>query len=243
MALTCNLAGDMAARASLLFLLCLICMGAGAQVIHGEVLDMEGKGKLPGVNIVNVYTAFAVTTGADGDFLIPAASDQLLEFQKAGYRTVRFRIPKGSVPPYFRIMMQRGFTAAKDLGQGNRYTYHDDSLRFYNIYRHELDFPKLSAIGSIQHPFSALSGRNREIWQFQDDYKMYEQEKYIDRTFNEALVAKLTGLSGDSARTYMRRYRPTYDQLRSMSDYAFFNFIKMSVHSYRHSRDTPRRSQ
>ncbi len=233
----------MPSRALLLFLLCLMCLPASAQVIHGEVLDMEGKVKLGDVNIVNIYTAFAVVTPSDGTFLIPAASDELLEFQKPGYRTVRVRIPKGSIPPYFRIIMQRGFAAAKDLAQGNRYNYHDDSLRFYNLYKHELDFPKLSAIGSIQHPFSALSGRNREIWRFQDDYKMYEQEKYVDRTFNEALVTKLTGLSGDSVQTYMRRYRPTYDQLRNMSDYAFFNFIKTSVHSYRHSRDTPRRSQ
>ena len=41
---------------------------------------------------------------------------------------------------------------------------------------------------------------------------------------------------------YMRRYRPTYDQLRSMGDYTFYNFIKTTAKQYR-GRNTPRNAQ
>ena len=87
-----------------------------------------------------------------------------------------------------------------------------------------------------------MSGRNREIWRFQETYNSTEQEKYVDRTFNAELVTKFTGLTGDSLKYYMVKYRPTYVQLKGMNDYSFFTFIKKTVHSYR-ARTTPRGAQ
>ena len=128
------------------------------------------------------------------------------------------------------------------LVHNNRYDYTEDSIRYHELYKTALDFPKLSGLGVVQSPFSALSKKNREIWQFQDDYKEFEQQKYVDKTFNEELVTKFTGLKGDSLRYFMKRYRPSYEQLKLMNDYTFYNYVKTSAHRYR-TPDRPVNSQ
>lgn len=219
-----------------------MALPALAQVIKGEVADRETGKAVDGVTILNIHTTLAVITGETGSFIIAASSDQLLEFRKPGYQVARVRIPKGIVPPYFKILMQPGYKTEREVLAGGKGSYRDDSIRFHELYKHELDFPRLSAFGSIQHPFSALSKRNREIWKFQESFTATEREKYVDRTFNAQLVSRFTGLSGDSLNYYMVRYRPTYEALREMNDYTFFNYIKRTVHSYR-NRVTPRNSQ
>jgi len=238
-----NLARNMPARALLLFLLSIARLSAFAQAIRGEVLDMEDKQPVKGVTIENIYTDLTVSTDDHGGFLIAASSDQLLEFKKPGYRAVHVRVPKGYIPSYFRIIMQRGLAMRPDADiASNRYDYTRDSIRFHELYKHELEFPKMSTFEMIAHPFSALSGKNREIWRFQEDYELFEKEKYVDKTFNEAIITKFTGLKGDSLHAYMRRYRPSYQQLRSMNDYTFFSFIKSTAYRYRHI-ETPRGPQ
>ncbi len=232
----------MPARAFLLLLLlCLTRFPAIAQTIRGEVLDMDDKHALANVNIENVYTSLIVSTDNSGAFLIAAGSGQLLEFKKDGYKTTRVRIPQGYIPSYFRIIMKKGFTEIKDVNvaHNNRYDYKSDSLRYHELYKHELDFPKMSGMDMIASPFTALSRHNQEIWKFQEDYESFEKEKYVDKMFNEALVTKFTGLTGDSLHYFMRRYRPGYEQLRNMNDYTYFNFIKTGAYHYR-SVSTPR---
>jgi hypothetical protein len=220
---------------TLVFLLASACLQAGAKTIKGEVADRDSKHPVSGVTIQNIYTALQVSTNDEGGFIIAATKDQLLEFKKSGYQTVRVRIPNGIVPPYFKILMEHGITKMDDVlaANNNRYDYHDDSLRFHELYKHQLDFQKLSAIGSIAHPFSAMSAKNREIWKFQETFAEAEKEKYVDKTFNAALITKFTGLTGDSLKYYMVRYRPSYEELRNMNDYSFFTYIKKAATIYR----------
>jgi hypothetical protein len=208
---------------------------AAAQTIKGEVLDMETKKPVANVRIENIYTELEISTSQQGSFIIAAAGGQLLEFKKTGYKTVRVRVPQGYIPSYFRIIMKEGISDIEpvNVAYTTRYDYKYDSIRFHELYKHELDFPQLTGLEMISHPFSALSKKNREIWQFQEDYTEFEKEKYVDRTFNEGIVTKFTGLTGDSLHHFMKRYRPSYEQLRSMNDYTFFNFVKKSVNVYR----------
>ena len=220
------------------------CSFVTGQTIKGEVRDMDDKNIVTGVSVENIYTSERITTDEKGAFSIAATSGQLLEFRKAGFKLVRVRIPNGFIPSYFMILISKGLQEIKDMdvARSTRYDFKSDSIRYHDIYAHELDFPKLSGIDMIASPFSALSSKNREIWRFQDEYDAYEKEKYVDRTFTESLVTKFTGLKGDSLHYYMRRYRPTYDQIRNMNDYTFYNFIKTTVHQYRNV-NTPRGAQ
>src|SRR3954470_2784716 len=116
----------MPARALLIFLLFVSSSPLYAQAIRGEVLDMDGHFAVEGVSIQNIYTSLDVSSNDQGAFLIAAASGQLLEFRKQGYKTTRVRIPHGYVPSFFRIIMKRGMTEiSRDAyaGHTNRYDY------------------------------------------------------------------------------------------------------------------------
>ena len=85
-----------------LFLLNLFCFPAIAQTIRGEVLDVDNKKPLTGVEILNIYTMLNISNDNQGAFIIAASGGQLLEFKKPGYKTARVRVPQGYIPSYFR---------------------------------------------------------------------------------------------------------------------------------------------
>lgn len=224
----------------------LSCVPASfAMLIHGDVSDRFSKETIGDVAIVNIYTNENTTTDSKGQFMMEVANGQLLELRKPGYKVLRVRIPEGNIPPYFKLMMVQGLIDIPDNSPFQFRNYKKDSIRYHDLYKTYLEFPQLTGLDIIRHPFSAMSKRNRQIWAFQKEYNLFEQEKFIDYTFNEKLVAGLTGLKDDSAKTYMRIYRPTYEQLRSMSEYSFYAYVKNSVEAYRGTRlriGTPRSS-
>ncbi|GAA4469751.1 hypothetical protein GCM10023093_29730 [Nemorincola caseinilytica] len=215
----------------------LLCNACLAQLIHGEVLEMESKKPLPGVSINNIHNDIHTSAGIDGTFVIAGASGELLEFRIPGYKVTRVRIPHGYVPTFFRIIMERPATPVMDdhmlAGTGD---YRRDSIRSRELYGHVLAFPRMSAIEKIKSPFSALSARNKAMWEFQDMYAEKEREKYVDHRFSPEMVSRVTGLKNDSLAKFMIRFRPTYEQVSSMNEYTFFTYIKNSAYRFR-SRD------
>jgi len=136
-------------------------------------------------------------------------------------------------------MMQTGAIELDEFAVRDRErnrSFQDDSIANHEIYRKALDLPRMSATDVINHPFSALSKQNRQAWAFQKEYSYFEQEKYIDYTFNERLVTNLTGLKGEQAQEYMRAYRPSYEMLHSLSEYDFYYYVKRTGEIWKQRR-------
>ncbi len=208
---------------------------APAQIaMQGVVTDAADGQPVANVALENVYTRLGTTTDSTGRFTITTDRGQLIEFRKLGYKVLRVRIPAGSVPPQFRIIMEKGAFDLDEVLVRDRYRdYKTDSVRYRELYHRELDFQQLNGLDVIRHPFSALSKTNRRIWAFQKDYNAFERLKYIDYTFNDRLITSLTGLAGDSLERYRMRYRPTYEALRAMNEYAFYSYIRQSAARFR----------
>lgn len=215
-------------------LLWLVHFDSAAQTIQGQITDRAGNVPVDDVAVVNLHTEGGILSDAAGKFTLAATQGQLIEFRKTGYNVIRIRLPHGTLPAYFKVVMEKAPVelAAVEVN-GIPRDYKSDSLRYYQLYKEALEFPQLSGLDVIRHPFSAMSKRNRQIWAFQAHYIWYQQQKYIDFAFNEKVVASVTGLRGDSAQTYIQMFRPTYEQLRSMNEYAFYNYIKRTVTAYR----------
>lgn len=205
------------------------------QNMQGEILDFASKRNLTDVNVTNIHSGETVLSGNDGRFAVSVTPGQLVEFRKEGYKVLRVRVPQGKLPSFFRVIMQEEGTTVVDYvnGRGAAPDYKTDSLRYRQIYGSTLDVPKLEGLDAIRHPFSAMSKKNRQIWAFQEEYEMYQQQKYIDYAFNEKLVNYVTGLTGDSLYQYMQMFRPTYQQLRSMNEYTYLNYIKQTAEAYK----------
>jgi hypothetical protein len=223
------------------FILCLLGMTAAAQNVQGTIVDMALGKPVSGVNIQNVTTGSTFICDSAGHFALAVEKNQLIIFFKSGYKVQKIRIPAGNIPPYFKVFLEQSAVELPEyLVQDHVKDWHTDSLKYHELYKHELDFPTMSFADVINHPFSALSKKNQQIWAFQKEYSAFEQQKYVDYTFNEKIVNQLTGLQGDSAKAYIRMFRPSYEQLRRMSEYDFYYFIRRSVSSYRSGFD-PRR--
>ncbi len=217
-----------------IILLLLLFTAAQAQQINGIVSDIETRLPLTDVHIKNVHSGNLVITDSAGQFSMEVSKGQLVEFHMTGYRTERMRIPEGIIPPFFKIFLEKSPILLPEYIVNQRgYDWKKDSLHYYETYKHVLNFPQFSTLDAIKHPFSALSKRNRQIWAFQREYNWFEQEKYVDYTFNERIVHNLTGLTGDSAQAYLKTFRPTYEQLRTMTEYNFFTYIRYTVQQYR----------
>jgi hypothetical protein len=215
-------------------LLWLFYATAHGQIMQGQIIDASTGKPLEDVNVLNIHTQSGTIAGNDGSFTISAGTGQLIEFRKVGYKIIRVRIPSGKLPPYFKVGMERGAVQLPSIEvNGIAKDYKSDSERYYALYKHPLDFPEMSAAEMMRSPFSALSKRNRQIWEFQKEFEWFQQQKFIDYTFNEKLIEKVTGMKGDSVVAYMKLFRPTYEQLRSMNEYTYYTYIKRTVTLYR----------
>lgn len=214
--------------------LLLIASASHAATIIGDITDRDTKLPIAGVIIQNIHSGRSLITDSTGSFSIEGNGDDLIEFVKEGFETARFRIPKGQVPGYFKIIL---FKTAAPLptyeGDGLYDAYVKDSIKYHELYQSALRFEKLTGVGMIQHPFSALSKRNRQIWAFQKEYAYFQKEKFVDWVFSVPTVSMVTGLQGDSLSYFMRRFRPTYEQVHSMTEYDFYQYIRQNAVFYR----------
>lgn len=219
-----------------------------AQTMQGNIYDVEDSKPIADVFVRNIYSGMHMHSDAGGSFAVEVEAGELVEFHKEGYKILRVRIPPGKLPSYFKVMLQKKGTDVIDYvhARGAAPDYKTDSIRYYSLYKHTLEYPRLTGLDVIQHPFSAMSKKNRQIWAFQEEFEFYQQQKFIDYTFNPKLINHITGLEGDSLTMYMEMFRPTYEQLRSMNEYTYYNYIKITADAYRRrgirARSAPARS-
>ncbi len=203
--------------------------------MEGRVFDRTTHQPMPNVNIVNTFTERGMTTDSTGLFRIEVQPGHLITFSRIGYKIVRIRIA-GSELPYYQIgMLEGAFDIPEVEILGNNYRL--DSIEKRETYKWAIEHYKLEGMDVLQHPFDALSKRNRQIWAFQKHYQYFEQEKFITFVFNEKLIRQLTGLS-DSAELllYQQRYRPSYEQIKAWSEYEFYNYIKQTGKAFANRR-------
>lgn len=224
----------------LFFTLFIICfttsLSAYAQeVIKGAVFDHNTKEPIKGASVINTFTDLGVQTDEKGQFNLKVKAGDLIEFSMQGYKTSRVRIPKGELPNYFKINLKEDITELAPVTiYDDVYNHKRDSVKTAQVYKRALEHYKLEGLDILQHPFDALSKRNRQIWAFQKHYQYWETEKYIDYVFNEKLVQQLTELSGDSLKTYMQQYRPSQAAIHSFeTDYEFYEYIKYTADLFR----------
>jgi hypothetical protein len=220
----------------ILIVVCTFCSTlAIAQHIKGKVTDMHSGQPIVAVYFENIYTHVSGFTDSLGYFEVDAGKGELVEFKKVGYYTARARMPMGAFPSYFMIQMNLGSNKQDQPITGKDFV--TDSLYYRSLYKTALNYQKLKTYEKIQHPFTAMSKQYRKMMAFQEEYSYLEKMKYVDYNFSEQNITRITGLTDDSLARYMKMYRPSYDQLRSMSDYNFYNYIKRTATIWRRQQE------
>ncbi len=206
-----------------------------ALIMKGRVFDYKTNQPMANVNIVNTYTETGLTTDSTGLFTLEVAPGHLVEFRRIGYKISRVRVETSQLP-YYNIAMREGAIDLMEVEiKGNSYKL--DSIEKRETYKWAIEHYKLSGLDIIQHPFDALSKRNRQIWAFQKHYEYFEKEKFINYVFNERLIKQLTQMDSVQTAEYMYYYRPTYEQLQAWTEYEFYEYIKTTGKAYMRRRE------
>jgi hypothetical protein len=206
-----------------------------ALVMKGKVYDMKTNQPIPNVNVVNTFTETGMTTDSTGMFTINAEKGHLIEFRRIGYKIVRVRIEAATLP-YYSIAMKEGAFDIEEI-QITGKNYRTDSIENRETYKWAIEHYKLEGLDVIQHPFDALSKRNRQIWAFQKRYDYFEKEKFVDYVFNAKLINKITKIDSTDMETYRRYYRPSYEQVKAWTEYEFLEYIKRTATAFLRKRE------
>ena len=206
-------------------------------LIKGEVRDLANNEFLDNVNVKNIFTQKGMTIQKDGLFQLEVKKGELIEFTKVGYQTVRIRIVSEKEPAYYKIVMNKAPIQLREVDiRGKPLDFQKDSIRYREVYDVVLRKEHKEDIDMRSMPLAMLSKKNREEWAFQKMYAAWEREKYIDFTFNERLVSRITYLKDEELKQFMKRYRPDYDFLRSASDYEYLDYIKRCYFQYKRGK-------
>lgn len=218
-----------------LFSCLLAVVPAFAGKMSGIVVDRQSNLPLETVSIVNVHTGKEVITDASGKFTIEVFKGQLIEFRTAGYNVARINVKSENLASWYNIQLNESNTIIDEQFLRRDYFAEAkiDSIKRRELYQQALDHYKLTGLDIIQHPFDAMSKRNRMIWRFQQNYEYWEQDKFIDYVFNDRLIVQLSQLSSDSLELYKRLYRPPYVFIRNMNEYQYYTYIKNTVQEFR----------
>ena len=202
-------------------------------IIKGDVRDLDSGNYVENVNVKNVFTQKGMTIKKDGQFQIEVKRGELIEFTKIGYQTVRVRIQSEKEPDFYKITMDKAPIMLREVDiRGKPLDFKKDSIRYRETYDLVLRKPRRDEVDMRSMPLAMLSKKTRQEWAFQEMYEAWEQQKYIDFTFNERLVSRITYLKGDELNYFMKLYRPTYEFLRTASDYEYLDYIKHCYYQF-----------
>jgi hypothetical protein len=126
--------------------------------------------------------------------------------------------------------------------------YRLDSIQNRMDYKKAFDFrrPNLESMTSIGPSGAGIDvnevirlfqfRKNKSMMRFQERLLQQEQDKYIDHRFSQALVRRLTGLSGEELIRFMVLYRPNYEFALYTREYEFQEYIKKAYEQFKGSK-------
>lgn len=206
----------------------------GQTLIYGEIRDLATGEPLENVNVRNIFTQKGMTVKADGLFQLEVKKGELIELSRIGYQTIRIRIYSEKEPSFYKIVMDKAPKMLREVDiRGRPLDFKKDSIKYREVYDMVLRKEQQEDIDMRSMPLAMLSKKNRQEWAFQKMYKEWEHEKYIDFTFNERLVGRITYLKDEDLKEFMKMYRPSYEFLREATDYEYLDYIKRCFYTYK----------
>lgn len=221
------------------FIITVIFLGtADAQrLIRGHVYGARTSSSP--VDSMRISTARGLVTFSDatGYYQISSSTPDkdTLYVSYKGRQIMQYPIGLISSPEKFDIYLQNpGFyddSYFNELEEVkiNARNYHTDSLEKRRIYGDIFDYtkPKFNPF----HPVTSVVNVFRQPYlnrqkRYQEFAVSSEQEGYINSRFTTTLVANLTGMQDDDLiREFMKKYRPSYAQMKGMVDISLGQYI------------------
>jgi hypothetical protein len=205
-------------------------------MIKGTVYDISQKIPLSSVTVISKSGPQTLTDSV-GNYKIIVSDNDSIYFSYLNKRSPWFGVKDIQDPWSFNISMR---VYAPDLPEVyvTKQSYEEDSLQNRREYSAIFNYhnPKFATStspdgGGVGLDLDALInmlrfGYNKRQNGYRQFFEWEEQDKYIDHRFNNPLIKKITGLSGDTLATFVKQYRPTYEFLENISDFDLGLYIQ-----------------
>ncbi|WP_295767859.1 hypothetical protein [uncultured Mucilaginibacter sp.] len=200
------------------------------------VVDSVTKEPLP-------YTSYSLkrqkgilVTDAKGRFklmLSRTIQHDTLIFTYSAYKEVQIPVLKLKandvilLPPKGRLL--------KTVIVKNR-TAKEDSLAMRKEFAKDFVFTKPKVIDAFSLTsinfdilYASLSKKNKQRKKLRAILERDELDNYVDSRFNRRNILRLVKLDSIQLRTFMTRHRPSYTNLKKLTDYELFEYIKRAA--------------
>lgn len=208
--------------------------------LTGTILS-EDSIPLNNITILNKANGENAVSNDNGSFSINAQKGDTVLFKALGYTPLLYLVKKEKTDMIIRLKNSPIQLNAIHIIQ---YNYHKDSLRFREEYAREFAFRRprwnevIPMVGlgftvNINALYRAVSfKKNKKKDGFKKLLITKEKENSVQRVFTPELVAKLTGMEGDSLNQFMIKYEPTYDFIKDASTYDVWLYITQNYKQF-----------
>lgn len=204
--------------------------------VQGLVIEKSGISRIGSVVIVNKHTGAKVFSNELGLFQIAASVGDTLILSKSGYGDIQK--PLLSMTDLV-LQMEKviELDEVKVLGQSKKQEL--DEVK--DQYRKKGSFygGKPPLLAYVFQPVTALYellGKTpNQARRFNLFYFKELEQTEIDRRFNSLAVSRITGLTDPDLKNFMVIYRPQYENLARMDEYALINYLKRSLETFNKS--------
>ena len=215
-------------------------------IISGTVYDSTKLYAVPGV-IVKSTGGGSTITDSLGIYHINTNEKDSISFYYANKPTQKF--PVKSITNYsdFDISLQiHVFEKYRLLKEVRIYgkNYRQDSAENRQSYSKIFDYQKpglkstYSPGGPAGLDINELINifyfrRNKMNLAFQKRLIEEERDKYVDYKFNNSLLKRVTGLTGDTLEKYKREYKPPFEFIANATELEFYEYILKSAAQFK----------
>lgn len=193
------------------------------QFLTGKVYVKGSSDTLVSVSIHNITQQRYDLSDEDGSYRIQAAPGDHIAFSSVGHLTdtltVTADILTAAYPVYLEIRPQ--ILQAVRVGEFSNYQLDsmDRRKEYAWVYDHGTT-PRFDpnrqgdGVGIKMNIFRNTSTSARQREHLEKRLEKEEEDYYVDARYNKDYVAKITHLRGDSLKTFMKKYRPSYEYCR-----------------------------
>lgn len=236
------------ARRSLLlsFILGIGCLSTFAQTstfLTGKVVDDLYDRVVMGATVKNLSGNSISQSDMGGNYKVKAASGDKIAFTCIGYTPDTITVTTDMLSGTYNISLTRNVIELEEVAVGDLNAYQVDSISRIEEFGEVLGKSNNKLVGGKGNtptdgvgvtfsPLSHFSKDEKNRRRFKKRFEEQEREYYIDYKFPHLYVAKITGLTGDSLRAFMFKYRPDYEFCRDNTREGMLVYINDSYREF-----------
>lgn len=201
--------------------------GRGQQFLTGKIYEKGSQDSLISVSIHNITAQRYDLSEVDGTYKIQCVPGDHVAFSSVGYKADTITITAAILTANCIIYMEIRPVILQAVRVGELSNYQLDSIDRHKEYSWIYDRSSTAhidpnrsdgrggdGVGVQMNIFRKTSTSAKQRDRLEKRLGKEEQDDYVNFRYNKDYVAKITHLQGDSLKSFLKKYRPSYEYCR-----------------------------